>query len=383
MIYTAPHYYSRFRCTASKCPDTCCAGWTIAIDHKSLKKYQNMESAFGDRLRNSIDWENGVFRQYHDRCAFLNKENLCDIYGKAGKEYLCRTCRVYPRHIEEFEGRREISLCMSCMEAAELILGCEEPVRFITREDDRREAYEEFDSFLYTKLMDARELALDILRQRTAPCPSRISLCLGLAHDLQARMRKKRLYEADGLMDRYRGADREKRLKSALESRRVSELGRYEVIQDIYALISGMEVLNEQWSDFAAGMKEILYQNGREAYEKQRQAFLKSSQAEKLPLWKEQLMVYFVYTYFCGAVYNGNPWGKMKLAAASTLLIEELAQGLWAKQGEKLSFMDFVDVAHRFSREMEHSDENKSFLEHMLSNRREFSLTRLLAAVNS
>lgn len=34
---------------------------------------------------------------------------------------------------------------------------------------------------------------------------------------------------------------------------------------------------------------------------------------------REQLMVYFVFTYFCEAVYNGNPCGKRKLAAAAVL----------------------------------------------------------------
>ena len=49
-------------------------------------------------------------------------------------------------------------------------------------------------------------------------------------------------------------------------------------------------------------------------------------------------MVYFVFTYFCGAVYNGNPYGKMKMAATATLLIEELAQALWTDQGGRLTF---------------------------------------------
>ena len=95
-----------------------------------------------------------------------------------------------------------MTLCLSCIEAARIILGCEEPVRFITREDDREETYEDFDFFLYTKLMDARELALDILRNRTWSWADRTSMCLGLAHDLQARIRKGRLYEADRLIER-------------------------------------------------------------------------------------------------------------------------------------------------------------------------------------
>ena len=69
--------------------------------------------------------------------------------------------------------------------------------------------------------------------------------------------------------------------------------------------------------------------------------FLESEIGKRLPVLKEQLMVYFVFTYFCGAVYNGNPYGKMKMAATATLLIEELAQALWTDQGGRSYFFGF------------------------------------------
>ena len=56
---------------------------------------------------------------------------------------------------------------MSCIEAAKLILGSEEPVRFITKEDGKEESYGDFDFFLYIKLMDTRELALSMLQDRS------------------------------------------------------------------------------------------------------------------------------------------------------------------------------------------------------------------------
>lgn len=44
----------------------------------------------------------------------MNEENLCDIYTEAGKKMLCKTCTRYPRHYEEYENLREISLSLSC-----------------------------------------------------------------------------------------------------------------------------------------------------------------------------------------------------------------------------------------------------------------------------
>ena len=110
MQFTIPHYYNKFRCVAGKCQDTCCAGWAIMIDDLTKRRYQMRKDALGRRLHHSIDWKDSSFKQRGRRCAFLNKDNLCDIYREAGPGMLCKTCRDYPRHREEYEGVREISL---------------------------------------------------------------------------------------------------------------------------------------------------------------------------------------------------------------------------------------------------------------------------------
>ena len=93
MQITKPTFYNEFSCIAGSCPDTCCAGWQIMIDQNSLKKYRHCKGAFRNRLLNDIDWKEHSFRQYQKRCAFLNEDNLCDIYSEAGKDMLCDTCR--------------------------------------------------------------------------------------------------------------------------------------------------------------------------------------------------------------------------------------------------------------------------------------------------
>ena len=68
MLYTYPHYYRKFQCIASECEDTCCAGWEIMIDDKALEKYKKAKGPVGNRLKNSINWKEGSFLQYHHRC---------------------------------------------------------------------------------------------------------------------------------------------------------------------------------------------------------------------------------------------------------------------------------------------------------------------------
>ena len=42
MRYTVPDYYKKFQCLAGVCPATCCAGWQIVIDPKSLARYHKV-----------------------------------------------------------------------------------------------------------------------------------------------------------------------------------------------------------------------------------------------------------------------------------------------------------------------------------------------------
>lgn len=57
MQITKPTFYKEFSCIAGACPDTCCAGWQIMIDEKSLQKYRRFKGPFRNRLHNDIDWK--------------------------------------------------------------------------------------------------------------------------------------------------------------------------------------------------------------------------------------------------------------------------------------------------------------------------------------
>lgn len=383
MIYTVPHYYSRFFCTASECPDTCCAGWQIMIDEKSLERYKHVPGPFKNRLHNSIDWKEACFKQYDGRCAFLNEDNLCDIYSEAGPGMLCRTCRNYPRHIEEFEGLREISLSLSCIEAAGLILGCREPVRFLSKEKEGKEEYPDFDFFLHTKLTDAREVIFRILQDRNVDIGVRMAMALSLSHDLQRRISRQELCLADSLFERYLGDGAARAFEERSAGYRLSGAARYPVMRKLFGILDHLEVLKADWPDYVKGLKEELYGAGSEVYAERLNRFFPDSRrdTEQWEVWMEQLMVYFVFTYFCGAVYDGKPYAKMKAAVVSTLLIREMAQAVWQQKGETFELGDLLEIAHRYSRELEHSDLNLNTVEDLLWKKETAPLELLIQAV--
>ena len=128
-----PEYYPRFRCAASACPHTCCAGWEIDIDPESLSRYQRMTGAFGDRVKRSIslDGTPHFILTEQERCPLLNRDNLCDLILQEGEGALCQICRDHPRFRNYFSDRVEMGLGLVCGEAARLILSWPAPLRLI------------------------------------------------------------------------------------------------------------------------------------------------------------------------------------------------------------------------------------------------------------
>lgn len=290
MEFTFPNYYKEFSCIAGSCPDTCCAGWQIVIDNKTLKKYQHFKGPFHNRLHNDIDWKEHVFRQYNRRCAFLNEENLCDIYTEAGPKMLCDTCRNYPRHIEEFEGLREISLSLSCPEAARILLSQKEKVHSRMNTSDT-------------------------------------------SKDLFKNMWK--------------------------------------------TIVPEMEVLRPGWKEFLKERLDSLYiSSGENDYIYQKNEF--DFYCPDWQIQEEQLLVYWIYTYFCGAVYDDEIFTKVKMAVVCTLFIHELDVGTYLKNEHHFNLNDQIQICYQFSRELEHSDLNLNKFQELMSENNIFSFENLL-----
>lgn len=381
MEYTYPEYLYDFQCEASACSDTCCKGWKIAVDPVSLKKYRRYPGFFGNRLRNSIDWENQAFEQYNGRCALLNEENLCDIYQEAGEEMLCKTCTRYPRHYEEYENLREISLSLSCPAAVKLILGQEKKLTFLNEyRETPEEEYEQFDFFLFTKLNEIRKYFYDVIQNRELSLEFRMALLLAAAHDLQERINREQLHEVDDLLKRYACPaflkTAEKKFAAFRENRAEKRIRRKKLWKKLYRL----EILRPKWREYLKEQEQELYgKPSQEAYDEMCRAYAESSRARDYEY--EQLLMYYIFCYVCGAVYDGDMFSKVKMAVVNTLLIRELHMSAWTSGEKELSFDGRVELVHRYARETEHLDANLDAMEDMAAEDEDFTLGRLLAAV--
>ena len=87
-----------------------------------------------------------------------------------------------------------------------------------------------------------------------------------------------------------------------------------------------LEFLAEEWEEDLNEAQRLLYTKGAENYKKCRAEYI-SWRAENIPDWNimaEQLMVYFLYTYFCGSVYDEYVASKVKMSVLSVFYVEEM-----------------------------------------------------------
>lgn len=408
MLYTYPDYYKKFSCIADKCEDTCCAGWEIMIDLPSLKKYQKTPGPLGNRLANSINWKEGSFLQYDGRCAFLNEENLCDLYLEGGKDYFCKTCRTYPRHIEEFEDVREVSLAISCPEACRIVLDRKEPVSFRTFEREaEEESYDFFDYLLYSKLCDLRTCMIGILQDRSLPIRLRISMVLALAHDADGHIRRKESYAVDDLISRYTRKGAAERFSRRLEKTLTEDTTvrirsscsgpSGEILKvtpeepgdaDYLSVLKKLEVLRPAWTEFTDSLIEKFRRNADEENISSDPISNRTSEHKTgrrhlslTDIQLEQLMVYWIFTYFVGAVYDENVLAKAHLAAYSTILADRMIRTEPSIDPESDQAM-IIQIVHSYSREIEHSDLNLETLEKEFTTNPIFRLEHMLRWVS-
>lgn len=378
MIYTYPDYYKKFSCIADKCPDTCRGKWQIVIDDDSLEKYEDYNGEYRDELRRKVNWKEGVFRHGRSgKCAFLRDDMLCDMYIHMGKNSLCTTCREYPRHTEEFENVREISLSLSCPEVARILMNITDKVTFVTEEDDEDEVFDDFDYFLYSNLEDIREVILNVIQDRSVDIRSRIERVIQIGASAQSH------YE-EGDLVMWDETDEQDKPEIHGEHEEYMLLQKQAMF-----LIEDLELLYDDWENVLIESQELLFGGGEETFTENRRLFeawwrsncevtgchlgQKSDIAESvvtednviegehrmtMDIFLEQIIVYFISIYLLGAVYDDNISGKVNACVGHAVELYMLLMARWLRNGETLSADDLIELSYRYSREIEHSDEN-------------------------
>lgn len=188
-----PSYYKEFTCVGSSCSNSCCKEWRIIIDKLSFEKYEKTNDEYSDYLKSSIngysDKSEAAYGEFvlnkKGECPCLNENNLCNIYINYGEDYLCNTCKVYPRNIEKYSnelyGRY---LALSCPEVVKYLINNKEKLYF-NLEDTQLNDFEikntklnieNYDEDYLNFILETRSLFIDIIQFRDIPLWQRIAM---------------------------------------------------------------------------------------------------------------------------------------------------------------------------------------------------------------
>lgn len=385
MNYRTVSYYPEFHCIGGKCEDSCCENWEIDLDDASLKRYMKQKGAFGKRLKESTRVREKQFILNGTRCPFLNDENLCDIFIEMGEDCLCQTCTNFPRHIEEFEDLKEVSLTMSCPEASRIMLSKKEKMEFVCRKgiDEeyglkpvaekgfsllwKRPHTNKLDHDLFALLYDARNLIFQILQDRTVETKYRAAAVLLYVQEIQNYINEETYdmiaEKTDALHRAHQKGDLFSGKAFASDCNHMEPKKQQDFLKQVLNMFEGLETIKEEWKEILSdGMKMLQDCENIAGLLHAFDAYYKDKEYEF-----EHILVYYIFNYFLGAAYDKDALTKVKFAVVSYLVIKVLDTALWVKHNEVFEYEDQVLVAHAYSKEVEHSYNNFESLMLVLS----------------
>ena len=383
MKIRVPEYFKDFKCIASKCEDTCCAGWGIVIDDVTYDRYKNVQGKFGERLRSEIVHEAGenIFVLKGNNCPFLNKEKTCDIYINIGEENLCYTCQQYPRYTEEFGSLREIGISLSCPEAARIMLNNDKKVTFeLSENEEVVSSYNDINAQLFIELLQSRNIVMDMLQDRDIDLRKRVALALLFVDEIQEKIDESEIKEIKSVREKYSDKLFLEELLEKLEEYKDNEGIKYDNIQEYFNVFRDLKHITP---NDPLGLNDAL-RYFWQADEDEELYILKHKQFVEYyedKIYKfENILVYFVFRYFMKAVFDYDALAKIKTAIISYMMIRELAVVRYIENNE-FTDEDRVDIAHTYSKDIEHLEENIEALAELFETNEVFDIEEMVMAL--
>jgi lysine-N-methylase len=294
MILRTPTFYKDFKCIAQDCPDSCCQGWEVDVDEKSLEYYKTLNHPIKARIDSVLDkdeFSNTIFRLApKKRCPFLNSSNLCDMHIAIGGEHTPVTCKMFPRFVNDYGSTREMGVSFSCPVASDMMYNLKEPMSFCDEQNDLPPALNEIDAQTYFYLVRSRKKAFEIVQNRSVTLSQRLINLLEYAKQLQA-----------DLDDYAEGGE---------------EL-------DFFDVFKNPELINSEWLDKVNSPKVHPVLN---------------------ETFNENIASYFIFRYFLQASLDYDVLSKAKMAVVGVLVNTYFGENSW--------------TIHLWSKETEHSQLN-------------------------
>lgn len=304
-----PDYYNKFHCLAGDCPDTCCRDWEVDVDDDTFYYYKVQEGELGAKLGSFLR-EEGELKYIPMKkdgfCPFLTEGKLCELCCRLGEEGMCQVCQEYPRYYMGIGHYEQIDLSLSCMEVGRLLFTGAGPIRYEKSEDEEEpwetlsdKEQEKLEEIL--KLRDAMVASLQQEDEAGEPC-----ICI---------------------------------------------LPGEEADQTLLGILPELEILDAESGRI---LKEIEENYGTI---REREPEFRRQYEDLLKRLFTRFAVYLVFRYTLDSYYEGNLDAEKQLWERSLRLMLLMCVNEERKAGA-FGVGTMIQLAHRFSRQIEHSDEN-------------------------
>lgn len=380
MKIRVPSYFKDFKCIASACEDTCCAGWGIVIDEETYNTYQNIESGFGEKVRSKIVEEDGenVFVLNGENCPFLNENNLCEIYKELGEKSLCYTCRQYPRYMEEFFDLREMGISLSCPEAARIILGNNKATEFELSEDDE---VGDTDDCIDEKALEdfflCRKIIINILEMPHIALGAKAAIVLKFVEEIQDTIDFDEMDDIKAIREKYSKSSFIEEMIKDLYKYKGNEAIKYNHVYEYFKTYRDLEHINDNDPLGLNNGFEKFWQSeeDRVFYIDQHKAF---DHYYKDSMYKfKNILVYFIFRYFMKSIFDYDISAKIKIAIMSMIMIKELAVVRFIENGQ-FTEVDMVDISHMYSKDVEHLEQNIEALQEIFETEEAYEVDKII-----
>ncbi len=344
MITIKPDFYDNFKCISTKCTDNCCIGWEIDIDENTKSKYDCVTGDFSQKLKDNIGYngEDYYFKLVeHERCPFLNKDNLCEIILNCEEDMLCDICREHPRFYEWYENYTDMGLGLCCEEVCRLLFENKDSLEFLSYDDG------EDDNNQYIKsVVETRNIAFNLIKDRKNSFTECIINLINFGRAVQNKFFSK------------------------IEPDKNVNLSQMELAEKLLCLFEKCEPYDENYSVLINKLKENLPEiiNRKEEF---------INYCGENFYDYEKFLTYILYRYYMKALYDGNLQSKIAFSLINLWLVENMDILVWLQYSEFTEYNRINNVKY-WSKEIEYSDENIRLLISELRKNPEFSCENIL-----
>lgn len=381
-----PFYYDDFKCIGGECIDNCCANnWRIDVDKKTYKKYKRLKGQWGKKINSNIKRVRSNFNYLQFKeinlkngaCALLSEEKLCTIHSILGEDYLCNTCRMYPREINKYGEIYERNLYISCPEVARYIVKMKEKFYFNMEDEILSDLDKEYitnnkqDEKLHNLLWESRILAMEIIQFKEIELWKRIVFLKLMVDKVEKRIDKNDYDNYEDLLNLLREQITNINVINSLDKIPIELDIKLKFIQSVLQARNNQGVSNLKYKVLIDDYNELFSktsssENIVEIINKYQDEFNTYLKIHENIL--ENLLIYLIYKYFMTALNTKDLNKAINKVIINYAIIKVLLLARYNKNNKELKEEDFVEVFYVFAREVEH---NSVFLNELYKNIKE------------